>query len=323
MKGRKNCLLYIFALLMCLSLAACSANSGDDINNGNNGNSEKDVSTVAMDVMSASEFDENSLCWQGDDGSELTLDFDSGSYTYRTWYNRAGVGELIQDGDGVSIKISDTSSDNYYYLVRDTSGFTVRHVNGEEGKQWGEINGIHFEKSQAEPTPFDLSLLDGVWQNALGQTYAFNTELMRVIYCHDGVLDSGRLYDKNGGLGPFVGGSDILYPCLSEDGNAFVFFTESGNTISSDSLSTGVFYRDGDVGKYADLKNASFSESDGRLWYFDGVRYFALPDGYSINSDGRAYSGDGKPFAPEWSGEKYDPTKVWGENWLNDNWGSN
>lgn len=324
MKNKKIYLLFILVLSMCLGLAACGSNNGDNQDNGggtiNNGeNSAK----ATMDIMTAEDFDENSLCWQGDDGSELILDFDSGSYTYRTWYRRAGTGELTQDSDGVSIKLSDNNTDNYYYLVRDGDGLAVRHFNGEDGSEWGEINGTHFEKSQAELTAFNISLLDGVWQNALGQTYAFNTERMRVIDCYNDVLNSSKLYDRQGGFGPFLGGEDILYPALSEDGNAFVFFPESGEAISADSLSTGVFYRDGDVEKYADLKNASFSESDGRIWYYDGVRYFALPSGYSLGSDGKAYNSDNKPFAPEWGENRYVPASVWGDNWLDDNWGNN
>lgn len=60
------------------------------------------------------------------------------------------------------------------------------------------MNGLHFEPSPVEMTPFDISLLNGTWQNALGKTYAFNTERMRVIECSDDsrVLSSGPLTTK-------------------------------------------------------------------------------------------------------------------------------
>lgn len=165
------------------------------------------------------------------------------------------------------------------------------------------MNGLHFEPSSVEMTPFDISLLNGTWQNALGKTYVFNTERMRVIECSDDscVLSSGSLYDKAGGCGPYITGDEILYPCLSAAGNALVLFADGNAPRAPGSRGTGVFYRNGDVETYA----------------------VALPSGYTLSEDGRAYNRTNKPFAPDWKEDRYDPVSVWGDNWLDENWGSN
>ena len=49
----------------------------------------------------------------------------------------------------------------------------------------------------------------------------------------------------------------------------------------------------------------------------------ALPEGYALDADGMAYDEYGRPFAPVWPEEQYDPAAVWGESWLAENWGSN
>ena len=163
-----------------------------------------------------------------------------------------------------------------------------------------------------------------MWQNALGETFAFDTGRMRVIECFtDGTMSSGPLYESTDGRGPYVTGPEILYPCLSADGNAFVLFSDGNAPRVEDAESTGVFYRSGDMALYADPENACFEESDGRLWYYDGVNYFALPEGYALDADGMAYDEYGRPFAPAWPEEQYDPAAVWGESWLAENWGSN
>ena len=167
-------------------------------------------------------------------------------------------------------------------------------------------------------------MLDGVWQNALGYTLAFDTRRMRVIKCDiNDTMSSGALYDKEDGRGLFMGGGEILYPCVSADGNSLVLFADGGAPRDPDSRSTGVFYRGGDMMLYAVPEQARFEEVDGHLWYFDGVNDFAVPAGYTLREDGMACDETGRPFAPEWPDTLYDPSAVWGENWLEENLGVN
>ena len=302
---------WLAALLALLALTACGSSGGDD----------GDEPAAAWEILTDEDLEDDVTCWQGDDGSQLLLELSTSSYTYRTWYGRAGTGSLFRDERGLGLKYSEIVGDYYYYLVREGGGFTVRHIGGGEGSSYGEINDLHCEPSQSEIAPYDLRLLDGVWQNALGETLAFSIDRMRVIDCFtDGTMSSGPLYESTDGRGPYLTGPEILYPCLSADGSALVLFSDGNAPREEDAESTGVFYRDGDVALYAQPEDACFEESDGRLWYYDGVNYFALPDGYTLDEDGQARDAYGRLFAPAWPQEPYDPAAVWGENWLADNW---
>lgn len=305
----KRLLPTLFALLLCISLAAC-----------NDGGKQDPQSS--SDIMTASDFDAELSQWQGDDGSGLILSLSDDSYTLYTWYGRVGTGSLFREDDRLGLQLGEAGDSNSYYLIREDGGFALRHVNGEEGKQWGELNGVHFQPSAAEFEPYDISILDGVWQNALGKTIAYNTELMRFIECSGSNMSSAPIIDQCDGRGAYISVNEILYPCLSRDGNSLVLYPDGG-AYAPGSRCTGVFYRNGDVNAYADLKNACFEESDGRLWYYDGMQYFALPDGYTLGDDGQAYGSTGKPFAPDWSDERYDPADIWGDSWTDDNWGKN
>lgn len=308
----RRLLVLLTALALCLSLAAC----------GDSGSSEgSDGPAAPWNVLTEEALSGDVTAWQGDDGSQLLLDVSISSYTFRTWYGRVGMGSLFRDGSGLGLKYCEIGADYFYYLVQEGGGFTVCHVGGGEGGSYGEINGLHFEPAQGEAAPYDLSLLDGVWQNALGETFVFDTGRMQVIDCFtDGTMSAGPLYESTDGRGPFVTGPEILYPCLSADGNAFVLFSDGNLPREADAESTGVFYRNGDMALYAKPEQASFEEADGRLWYDDGVNRFALPNGYALREDGMAWDEYGRPFAPEWPAEPYDPAAVWGENWIEESW---
>ena len=313
---KKNCLNLLLILVLALSLTACGS-GGDTYDDSND-------PVNAWEVLADEDLSDDITAWQGDDGSQMLLDISTSSYTFRTWYGRVGTGSLFRDEHGLGLQYSEIDSDRYYYLVKEGGGFTVRHEGAGEGSSYGEINDLHFEPSQGEIAPYDISLLDGVWQNALGYTLAFDTQRMRVIECDiNDTMSSSALYDWADGRGVFMGGAEVLHPCVSLDGNALVLFPDNGEPRDLDSRSTGVFYRNGDAAAYADLDNAACEESDGRIWYYDGVNYFAVPAGYTLNGDGQACDEDGKLFAPVWSQERYDPAAVWGENWLAENWGGN
>ena len=162
------------------------------------------------------------------------------------------------------------------------------HVNGESGGVWGELNERHFDPTAEELAAFDRHVLDGEWQNARGYSYVFDTTAMKVAESDPiGVMSSGDMYDREDGRGLFLGGAEILYPCLSADGNSFVLFPDGGVPRDTDARSTGVFYRNGAVTQYVNPANAGFREADGRLWYSDGVHEFAVPAGYTLADDGR------------------------------------
>ena len=310
------------ALLLALSLTVCGNSAADDVSDGSD-----DLEVwQTWDILTSGDLDADCTDWQGDDGSQLRLDHGTGSYLLRTWYGRTGFGDLFEDEGGLGIISQNPEGyDAYCYLVREGGGFTVRHRNGGEGDASGEINGVHFEPSQAEIAPYDSSLLDGVWQNALGYTISFDTAKMRYVCCDGDTLGSWPLYDRDMGAGIFMGGAELLFPVVSEDGDALVLFGENNIPRQTDVRDSGVFYRSGDVESYADPAGASFEESDGRIWYHDGARYLAVPAGYTLAEDGQAYDEVGNPFAPEWPApeDRFDAAAAWGDGWDVDNMGSN
>lgn len=326
MKSWKKYLALLLALVLALGLTACGdtvdSGDGDDYVPDDGGSNS---SFSGGQILSDEDFETDVSVWQGDDGGQLLLDLPNGCYTYRTWYGRVGTGSLYHDNDGdLVLEYGDLSGENDYYLIQEGSGFRPFHLNGEEGGEWGELNGLYFGPAQGEMPEYDASMLDGVWQNALGYSLAFDTQRMRAIECDiNDTMGSGALYDKADGRGIFMGGAEILYPCVSADGNSLVLMPDGGAARDLDSRSTGVFYRNGDAASYADLANAAYEASDGRIWYYDGVSYFAVPAGYTLDEDGLARDEDGRLFTGDWSGERYDPAAVWGANWVEENWGGN
>lgn len=104
------------------------------------------------------------------------------------------------------------------------------------------------------------------------------------------------------------------------DGNSFTLFFEASDTNAPDGTYEGVFYRNGDADLYAELDDAEFYASDGRLRYYDGENIFFLPDTYAVAADGLAYDGAGNVYAAGWDMPYYDPADDWGDNWAS-NWG--
>lgn len=321
-----------FLLLVAgLSAAGLTACGGPDDTPADD---DEEISDPAEGALTAEDFAENSTLWQGDDGSLLQIDLDSGEYTYRTWYGRKGVGTLIHEDGPLTIQYqSYTDGENSYYLIGEDEGFRIRHTSGSEDNEWGEMNGRFFVPAECTMEPFELGLLDGVWQNALGETLAFNTTRMRYISCSPGdetvaaTMSSWPLYDYNGGCGPFMGGEELLFPCMTEDGNSFVLFSEGNEPRLPGAKSVGVYYRDGDAEFFMIPEDACFEEKteDGSVWYHDGMNSYALPAGYTLQEDGQAYDQEGEVFPTDWYAweDRYDPSTVWGENWMEENWGSN
>lgn len=84
-------------------------------------------------------------------------------------------------------------------------------------------------------------------------------------------------------------------------------------------IGSGVFYKDAKADEYADIDKKDFVSQDGHMWYFDGVQYYALPEGYTVKDDGFAYDENGNMFAAGKKTAPYNPADDWGEGWA-ENW---
>ena len=319
-KNGKRYTVLLGTLLTTLVICAC----GGDIGRGTGGDNETATETTSASrgmgkLLEDADFEADVTSWVAADGGQLLLNLPEGSYSYRTWYGRVGTGSLEHDDEDLVLIYGDLDGENDYYLLEDEGGLMPYHVNGESGGEWGELNERHFDPAAEEMTAFDRSVLDGEWQNARGYSYVFDTAAMKVAESDPiGVMSSGDMYDKEDGRGLFLGGAEILYPCLSADGNSFVLFPDGGAARDTDARSTDVFYRNGAMAQYADPANAGFRAADGRLWYSDGVHEFAVPAGYTLADDGMAYDEAGQAFAPAWPETPYDPAAVWGTDWPGD-----
>lgn len=319
-KNGKRYTVLLGTLLTTLAICAC----GGDIGRGTGGDNETATETTSASrgmgkLLEDADFEADVTSWAAADGGRLLLNLPEGSYSYRTWYGRVGTGSLEHDDEDLVLIYGDLDGENDYYLLEDEGGLMPYHVNGESGGEWGELNERHFDPAAEEMAAFDRSVLDGEWQNARGYSYVFDTAAMKVAESDPiGVMSSGDMYDKEDGRGLFLGGAEILYPCLSADGNSFVLFPDGGAARDTDARSTGVFYRNGAMAQYADPANAGFREADGRLWYSDGIHEVAVPAGYTLADDGMAYDEAGQAFAPAWPETPYDPAAVWGTDWPGD-----
>lgn len=85
----------LLALVLVLSLTACSGNSGDDYDS-DYGESYYDNGDEESSGVLASDLNGT---WSSECGNILELDFDSETYYYETFYGRGGAGECgIYDG---------------------------------------------------------------------------------------------------------------------------------------------------------------------------------------------------------------------------------
>lgn len=286
----------LLTLLLALSLAAC-------------GTEDADGDLTDLPAMTAAELTGG---WVDDDGNQLVIAPDTGTYDYRTWYGRVGFGTFGVIDDRPLIDY-----DGFYYdFEPDGDGFILRQ-NGASDR--AGLDGARFGPGESDVYAAELSTLDGIWQDALGETLVIDTGRMQYLaYAPDG-MSGGTIRDEGDGLGVYLFLNGRGYFAVSPDGNSFTLFFAPGDTTSPDGTYAGVFYRNGDADLYADLDNAAFYTSSGRLRYYDGENVFFLPDEYTLAADGLAYDSAGNVFAAGWDAPYYDPADDWGDNWA-DNW---
>ena len=160
-------------LFILLGLAAC----------GNNG---EDNSPESADYMAA---DELTGVWADGDKNMLQLDTAQNTYTYRTWYGRIGNGSLITPENDENVRQLDFD-DFYYDCIIADGGFTLRQ-NGENEEE--NLNGAHFVRTDGEMVQISPETLDGMWQNAAGETLVIDTGRMAYIACSKQGISSGTV----------------------------------------------------------------------------------------------------------------------------------
>lgn len=167
--------------------------------------------------------------------------------------------------------------------------------------------------------------LSGVWTDESGNILRLDTvestytSRMQYIACSKEAMSSGTVVDKQDGKGVYLFLNGFAYPRLDVGGRSLELFFTAGDTQSPDGSFSGVFYKDGKADEYADIDKKDFVSQDGHMWYFDGVQYYALPEGYTVKDDGFAYDENGNMFAAGKKTAPYNPADDWGEGWA-ENW---
>lgn len=252
--------------------------------------------------------------WVDASNNLLTLDGETGSYTYRTWYGRIGSGTLYAYEDGPMLSYGDFQ---YSMRTEDEGESFLLYQNGTSSTDFENIDGQHFSKTDAAIPDIPLSTLNGMWQNAQGELLVIDTDRMLYLLISSDAMASGTMNDAGDGRGVYLAfNNGHAHPTVLADGSAMTLHPLQTGIIAAEMGEfSGVFYRDADF-SHTNLSQASFVELDGHTWYYDGLNYFALPEGYTVAEDGRAYDEDGKLYAAGWTSELYDPSADWGENWL-------
>lgn len=166
---------------------------------------------------------------------------------------------------------------------------------------------------------WDIAQLDGVWQNALGETLVIDSQRMEYLSYTRLSAGSGTIVDAGDGKGPYLamdGFHAYISPGLEADRFALLPDKGNGRRLLRRVLPLwpgGGLYRPA---------GASFEldEDDLCRWYSDGHDAFYITGSYTLHEDGLAYRQDGPVYAAGFDPVDYDPAEDWGDNWMN-NWG--
>lgn len=301
----KKILTLIPALLLCLSLAACGSDGAQP---------PKSVLEPVTDMALLDGM------WDIDGGTKLYFNSEDGYYSYRSYWGLGGRGAffLSETDDRSAIEFNGFR----YGLLLRGDGALLPDQNGD-----GDGLTIHrntFRRSEEAPIPYwTIGELDGVWQNAAGETIIISAARGEYDACSPAYCINGTVRDDGEGMGPYLYDNGArAYLCMSADGNSFTVSGEYPGRYSGDGHFDGVFYRGGNIEACTDLENAGFyyDRDDTWLWYSDGVNDYFLGDGYYLGDDGLAYcASDDRVYPAGWiPEERYDPSADWGDTFAPD-----
>lgn len=296
------------AVLLLLGLSACGKSVSD---------STPDAPTSGDGLTAVTDMASLDGMWSINGVTKLYFNSEDGYYVYRAAYGLGGRGEFYAVNGKPMIRFNGFL---YDFLLRD-DGVLLPNQNGESSdNQSLTIHRNTFRRDDtAEIIEWTPESMDGVWQNAAGETIVLHPASGQYVACSPDEWRSGTVHDNGEGMGTYLyDDGKYAYLCVSADGNSFTVSGDYGRY--DDGTFDGVFYRDGDIGAYTDLAQSKFysgAGSDDWLWYFDGVNTYFLGTDYEIGSDGFAHAvKDGKIYPAGWIPDRpYDPAADWGDDW--------
>lgn len=286
----------MLALVLVLSLTACSGNSDDDYDS-DYGESYYDNGDEESSGVLASDLNGT---WSSECGNILELDFDSETYYYETFYGRGGAGECgIYDGrpmmdfdgflydfelseDGLVLRQNGYSTDE---SVESLDGMTFVR-NGNVSVYVNEIGDIAGYRTDNEGESLYIEDSDS--------TYAAQTA--------DGAQSVGTVGDDHNGKGIYLYLNGKAYVGVSLDENRLKFYFVPTDAYAPDGTFECVLYCDGQIEANTNPENAKYwCDEFGGVWYYDGVGITYLGDDYTISEDAsELYDADGNYIRGLW-----------------------
>lgn len=251
--------------------------------------------------------------WSSPSGNILYFVADEGCYYYQTFSGRTGQGRYDTSGD---VPMIDFDGFLYDFILRD-DGVLLPNQNGSGDAE--SFDHFTFTRSDARVDVWDIAQLDGVWQNALGETLVIDSQRMEYLSYTRLSAGSGTIVDAGDGKGPYLtmdGFHAYISPGLEADRFALLPDGETDGDFS------GVFYPYGQVAAYTGLRGPALSWT--RTTCAAGTATDTTPStspaatpstrtAWPIGRTGPVYAAGFDPV-------DYDPAEDWGENWMN-NWG--
>ena len=272
----------VWALFMCLSLAACGNTDSDDTQTGY----ETVMDMEFLDGM-----------WSIDGTAKLYFDSTEGFYAYRTGWGLGGRGEF---------ELSEASGRPMIYFNGFLYNFLLRDDEAEI-IEWDKSNwdGM-WQNALGETIVIDSSLMQYI---ACSPDYSMSGT----------INDEGEgmgLYLYDNGTRAYLCPSDDgnsftlsadRFGRYGDDQHFDGVFYRDADFYTYTDMENAEFYEDEYSAFY--------------VWYYDGVNRYLLGNDYTSGDDGLAYhDNDGLIYPAGWIPEEpYDPAVDWGENWM-DSW---
>lgn len=169
MKKWKKYGAFMFAMVMCLSFAACGSSDSIAASSEETENAEGDSEELVTDAASLDGM------WSINGGTKLYFDSEGGYYIYRSYYGVGGRGEMSESTeDGKPMM---TFNGFMYDFVLRSDGVLMPNQNGD-----GDGLNIHRNTFKRDDTAklaeWEANNWDGMWQNAVGETIVIDTANM-------------------------------------------------------------------------------------------------------------------------------------------------
>ena len=191
MKKWKKYGAFMFAVVMCLSLAACGSSDSIAASSEETENAEGDSEELVTDAASLDGM------WSINGGTKLYFDSGGGYYIYRSYYGVGGRGEMSESPeDGKPMM---TFNGFMYDFVLRSDGVLMPNQNGD-----GDGLNIHRNTFKRDDTTklaeWEANNWDGMWQNAVGETIVIDTANMIYTASSPDYSMDGTLGDEGEGF---------------------------------------------------------------------------------------------------------------------------